>query len=512
MEDIQKLKRKRKMTGDQLGRALLGIVANDVMRQKDPSVPEYCDLDTIYTLSDKIKDPAELAKFGLYEDIYYSIIEATNRRVNAYNDSLWRIQFAYRTLNQIGTYHNSWGLAYNNPLVITRKDYDKITQEYRFKKDDVIREVLKGPGAEYKQEIFKDVLERAKNTMSDGKIGFTEQVINGKAYNEFTVDHDGGERNHELESIFLEGKRLKGESDEQALERINTERFQVMARHAWLKDISIDGVQYSEIDDVLEYSFKHWGIGYLTMPARNEVERKVREICGIPALPFKERHRKVRFNHEWEIVFGIYPDYYTKAITDYVEALAPDRDELTWDDLERGGLLQCRSLYAMPFIDKAKTVYRGIERLRNGLAIVDDMFLSRPLMYDTCDRPNIPSSPAAEVYRGMQFVYGYNAILDILADVYEVPELTVIKMDTKNIEELAESYNAYLVRMWAASPDKGMREMMRTRLEYLRLDQAKPDPDKVKSFREWFRENRYTRDAQNDVHCVTMMLDEIMRF
>lgn len=507
MEDIQKLKRKRKMTGDQLGRALLGIVANDVMRQKDPSVPEYCDLDTIYTLSDKIKDPAELAKFGLYEDIYYSIIEATNRRVNAYNDSLWRIQFAYRTLNQIGTYHNSWGLAYNNPLVITRKDYDKITQEYRFKKDDVIREVLKAPGAPYKKKLFPDLVKRIQETRG-GEYVLSEYVLDGKVYNAFKGDG----RNHELESIFLEGKRLEGESDEQALERLNTERFQVMARHAWLKDISIDGVQYSEIDEVLEYSFKHWGIGYLTEPARNEVERKVREMCGIPALPIKERPRKIRLNHDLEIAFDIYPDYYVQEITDYVEGLAPDRDYLTWDDLEQGGLLECKRIYAMPFLDKAKVIYRGMERLSNGLAIIDDKFMESPLLYDTCDRPNIPSAPAAEVYRGMQFVYGYNAILDILADVYEVPELTVIKMDTKNIEDLAESYNAYLVRMWAASPDKGMREMMRTRLEYLRLDQAKPDPDKVKSFREWFRENRYTRDAQNDVHCVTMMLDEIVRF
>lgn len=510
MEDVQKLKRKRKMKGDQLGRAMLGIIANGAERKKDPTIPLYMDGDTLATLVDKIDDGKEAVLFNFYQDLYFAIHENKKRQAAAYNDARGCLNTSMRMLQAIAAHNNCYGLLVYNPLVITSEERKIIVDHAAIRRDIVIQEALKYPGAEGKPEPIREAVERARRTKSSEYLMQDAiELPDGTKIKEFRPDG----RNETLEAMFLDGKIQEGETAEEALARINRDRYTETARHAWLKDISLEGVQYPEIEEVLEYGIQHFDVSYLIEPARSETERLVREILGIPALPIKKTTIKRESpNQEMDISIGIYPDYYLEAVTNYVNGIEPGDDWISWKGLEDAGLLHCTDLYKLPFQQYAEDQPAGLARLANGLAVIDDN-------YDTGVRRRadikplaITGAPAAEVYRGMKFVYGFNAMIDIYADVYEVPELVAAKLDTASMERYAEQYNTTLTRLWAATPEQELRDIIRAKMEYIKMDQAKPDPDKVEEMAAWFRENRYEREALNMIHFVDLAIDQFTRF
>lgn len=505
MEDLKALRRKRKMKGDAVGRALLGMFVNSTQRMHDANVPVYMSSREMDDLVARITDPNEFRNYEYYAGMYYMLVGARERARENYNSSMHAARLFWHNLRLIKSYTDGIEALDSTPQIVSEDEREQIINEYWFGRDELLQALLPAfmyGDLEGTPDIEKAV-ERAKTTPAQEiPEGYWKDTHNGHwTLPDGTALEGCIDDNREiLQNYFLQGRKLDGETNADALKRINDKRSYEMTRAYYMRDIDTRGIDPDEFyETVRQCCLFSAGISFLTEHTENPARIAVHEAFDIPIVPLEWVDEPAETPTVYDLmVFRIYPSDYVRAVEAYMNTIPhhvtsegnPALDAFYYKDVRAAGML-VGQLDVMPYRNYGSTDHTHRRSNAVGCAFIDYDGYEPPKL----DPIQIQPAPAIWVHEGLRYVYGYNAILGVLADVYGVPELAECRFDTSPLETYLSTYNDMLFTLYALIDCVGgdeIRKTMKEKCEPLDLDAQKPDPVKVEWLRNYLKHQGYS--------------------
>lgn len=464
MEDIKSLKRKRKPSGDAAGRALLGVLANDYHRRRDPSAPIYGTMDDIEVIIKKLPTSEDVSRYRFYEDLYFSIIANHDRQRAEYNYTTGYMSMAMDRVSRYASTVATRAALMAEPLVITKATKNKALNVHMMSQADVVNELCYqyAQGCDNTPEAVREYLQSSKSAPSESPEPTTIEVL-----------EDGRRSSDYTPREWLELKKGLYPIDVRiAAKDIFPDNFHL--------DMRTDGIKMM----VRRLNYYCDAVRYLLAPVTDEQEREAREMLNLPFLPLKEEPAE-RSQYD-DIVDGHYPEGYLVVVRLALDDITNGELSYTYKRLQAAGVnLDELAAYRSYFKGNAG----ALDRLEHGVAVTsnDDYIRSEiPL-------PRLQPTPAAEILRGMQFVYAYNGLIDIYAELYDVPELTWVKFDTTKIESFFDMYNDLIADIKHDYQDDDDLRADVEMLEPIRIEQAKPTPEAMQAIKKDLQDHGYSR-------------------
>lgn len=517
MEDIEKLKRKRKMKGEPLGRALLGVLANTKERQRNPETPIYTDVATIAQLATKFQEGREEELFRFYDTLYLSLATMQNRAIENYNIIVGTWNSYLFTLNQITDYRNMADILESEPLILPEEKYTKLRDDYRYSVDEVsfflLKEILTTNCVNAPKRVL-DALEAAEIPAEATMVTYQE-LPDGRRSDQYSQE----EWDAILMDMFLDHYDMSEYESNAAMswddaidrdyedpkrdkmEHINGDRLDKMRRHYFLKDLHIVGETDEDIDTTLIKAIEWSGASYLIRPSAlfGPADEALRKMLDIPILPITLKETAAQLDQcSWEenvMRYALNSPEHLKIVGDYVQGITGKADSYTYSGLQAAGLM-CEGLASQPFNHLKESTNKMAAR-RAGAGVVTAPY-NRTFGAPSFTTPLIFPAKEKKIIKAMQFLYSFNEIIGVVADVYEVPELAILKYDLTDIEEHVEAYNERVCRLYSSINCIGAVEVMndmRENIDLINLEEARPRADKVEEYRETLRKSKYSRNA-----------------
>lgn len=127
------------------------------------------------------------------------------------------------------------------------------------------------------------------------------------------------------------------------------------------------------------------------------------------------------------------------------------------------------------------------------------------------DAPITFDLPAWTVLEPLRMVIGINTALEVLADVYGVPELATLVLDPAPIVGKIESYNRAVesIKHGLRNESNEPSERFKSGVEIINVDSIKVSPDKVEDLKKYLARDKHDRAAHNTVIYFTGMVEQL---
>lgn len=159
MANINRLLSKKGWTGEEVGKALIASLLNDIKNQGREYEPLFSQED-FSRMEDSLKTERDFTAYGVYRDIYGSIVDHYNK-ANALHQQFYNGYYRYMMyLSQAMNADQALKTAEQYPLIMTAEQYKQAERE--------ARESLKAMGVEYYTLLF-NLLEDFLNALDAGK-------------------------------------------------------------------------------------------------------------------------------------------------------------------------------------------------------------------------------------------------------------------------------------------------------------------------------------------------------
>lgn len=116
----------------------------------------------------------------------------------------------------------------------------------------------------------------------------------------------------------------------------------------------------------------------------------------------------------------------------------------------------------------------------------------------------------------LQYMYAYNAFIEVVAAAYDIEFMTVAKYDLSTLEGQIEAFNNMLYLLYkdvygTDEDKKRKRAFIKSYFSPIEIDKLKPTEEAVEALKEKINELGYTREAANTLRGYRRLITETMR-
>lgn len=476
MEDINKLLRKRKPKGDETGRAYICYLANVIDRLRDDTIPEYATMEQIDRIASKIEDPAEQNKYRFYVSMGYALQSWRIRQSELFNACISELNFYMQTTVTITTaeeYRNAWMCQ---PVILQKGKREEIISEYKYSRDEIYKALLRYYVDTDRPTVgsFSAEIKRASETPYTGSEpgpGYWE-TQDGRRSDRYSAE----EWENIAIDILLQGHRGAGETRLDALKRLNADRRKKQLR-AFYNGLEIQGYTAEEVRAQLLADIDITDESYLIGDSTHRViENDIRAALDIPALPAAWKSYPQSLLDRMKE--GEYTEEYRKVISNKLERDAPGKKEFSRRELEA-------YIFSLP-----QKVIEDLEQLALEGYFTDEVYRQQAKLGYTeseeaprrfcLKRVSVPVLKTHIFMNDLRKVNAFNTLIDILAEVYDLPELVgTFGMDPTLLETHAELYTETLYGIYASLEGDELQATVYERMKPIDIAEARPTAEAI---------------------------------
>lgn len=602
---VKRLLKKKRWTGKEVGQLLIASLLNDIKQQEQAEKKPLFTQSEFEDMERSITTDKEYSVYGVYKDLYASIIDSYNRGQAIYQQFYNGYNRLNAMIRELRASDATQEIEDNTPLIMTAEQYERekaqATEEfkgYMMSYADLIYYALSMFLQADEEAIKKEApavweaLEATKNIPADNnRYARLYNIDHNKGYRLYTDGRRSDQMTEEeLEeansnSVLLDGVPMKGndmlytkiaEGDKLFYEGAEAVREYIKNRTGepleelsnedlldeWAITLNFLGGEkiapspYSELfAEALGASFTFEWVPYEEIPEGITLY----DILPTYSEAYKEDlHADAKQSLDY--LKADAPELY-KAIKEYVERTVPQakgikRNQLSKYIISYGELAETDYIGSLSLITPtdqdivnaivnravgsgdATGAYRKYNKAkRKGIALIqnpqpsqvdkngdyiegESFTIYHADLYSTeKDQETIDNLHAFKerlVYPALSYMYAFNALMEIIGTVYDLPELPKIaQYDTSDLEERCTSFNTYLYyfyrKVYGARADKEhKREIIKTAFSPLEPAELLPSEDTKEEIAEELTELGFTKEARMKIKYLDPLIDRLI--
>lgn len=512
MEDVKALLRKKRLDGPTVGRVVIYSYIDDMTRAEDAE--PYIDSSRLTRLFLKLKDE-DRRYYDFYSDMSLSLRTMSRRTAEIYNNIWALVRYGNAQFDAIDERVKVTAASCQEPLIVTRERYKQLQEGITYTLEELTRRYARffALGTLSAPDPIKAILEEYK-VKPASVVPLSYSVICDQGY--FLLED--GRRSCDYtadEWRELKIKALGYESLKDVENAASAYRAKVL-EYIYTNELESEGITRDDLSMFMR-SFDENALLDIhdDTPPTDDLDIKYDRIMKALGIPGLEGQWITQPDHVITVEDTLfYEDEADKAnapelfslVADYLQEKLGSRDHYPIKDIKAAGIFE-------PYLWNLEKVHADeleTSRALRGILVTDNDYREPELP------PLIQDVQPTKLIKDLVKRYnGYRAIVDVLAEVYQVPELVTCKPDLQRLQRLLDSYNTSLFRAHYLLADavtnyEDARRELRENSEPIRIEDLLPDAEKVKQLKDNLVQWDYDARASNRVKCFDIMLDEII--